>query len=35
MNNMIHQAMLEDFSWENSAESYLSLYQHAIDVKPK
>lgn len=35
MTNMIHQAMLQDFSWEKSAQAYLALYQRAIEVKPR
>jgi starch synthase len=35
MQNMIRQAMQQDYSWEKSALVYLALYERAIEVKPK
>ena len=32
---MIAQAMQQDYSWEKSAEAYIALYQRAIEAKPK
>jgi starch synthase len=35
MKRMISQAMQQDYSWDKSAEAYLSLYERAIEVKPR
>jgi len=35
LQQMRRAAMMQDYSWERSAETYVKMYERAISVKPK